>query len=38
MFCAHHAREHVDKLSEIAATIEDESGTLAGDARPTTGQ
>lgn len=28
MFCAHHAREHAAKISEVAATIQDDSGTL----------
>ena len=28
LFCAHHAREHADKLSEIAAAIHDDSGRL----------
>ncbi|MGI8699706.1 MAG: DUF7455 domain-containing protein [Nocardioidaceae bacterium] len=31
MFCAHHAREHADKLHQVASTIHDETGTL----RPT---
>jgi hypothetical protein len=35
LFCAHHAREHADKLHEVASTIHDESGTL-DDARPST--
>ncbi|MGI8994678.1 MAG: DUF7455 domain-containing protein, partial [Nocardioidaceae bacterium] len=26
LFCAHHAREHNDKLQEIAASIQDETG------------
>lgn len=29
LFCAHHARQHEDKLREIAVTIHDESGRLA---------
>lgn len=29
LFCAHHAREHEDKLREIAASIQDETGRLA---------
>lgn len=33
MFCAHHAREHADKLHQVASTIHDESGTLR-PARP----
>lgn len=28
LFCAHHAREHADKLHQVASTIHDESGTL----------
>jgi hypothetical protein len=28
LFCAHHAREHGDKLREIAAEIHDETGKL----------
>ena len=30
LFCAHHAREHGDKLKEIAVTMIDETGKLAG--------
>ncbi|WP_425454368.1 DUF7455 domain-containing protein [Nocardioides marmoriginsengisoli] len=29
LFCAHHAREHGDKLREIAAHVHDETGKLA---------
>ncbi len=29
LFCAHHAREHEDKLRDVAASIHDESGRLA---------
>jgi hypothetical protein len=29
LFCAHHAREHADKLQQVAASIYDESGKLA---------
>lgn len=29
LFCAHHAREHNDKLQEVAAAIQDETGRLA---------
>jgi hypothetical protein len=29
LFCAHHARQHEDKLREVAITIHDESGRLA---------
>ncbi len=28
LFCAHHARQHEDKLREVAVTIHDESGRL----------
>ena len=28
LFCAHHAREHGDRLREIAADIHDETGKL----------
>jgi hypothetical protein len=34
LFCAHHAREHGEKLREIAATVHDEThklGTPAAD-------
>jgi hypothetical protein len=30
LFCAHHAREHGDKLREIAATVIDETDKLSG--------
>jgi hypothetical protein len=29
LFCAHHAREHGDKLREIAASVVDETHKLA---------
>ena len=29
MFCAHHARQHEDKLREVSAHIHDESERLA---------
>jgi hypothetical protein len=29
LFCAHHAREHADKLQEVAAHVHDETGQLA---------
>ena len=29
LFCAHHAREHAEKLELVAASIQDESGQLA---------
>jgi hypothetical protein len=28
LFCAHHGREHSDKLRNIAVTIHDETGRL----------
>jgi len=28
LFCAHHGREHGDKLREIAASVHDETGKL----------
>jgi hypothetical protein len=30
LFCAHHAREHSDKLKEIAVTFVDETDKLTG--------
>ena len=30
LFCAHHAREHGDKLKEIAVAVQDETHKLAG--------
>ncbi len=30
LFCAHHAREHADKLQQVAASIQDETGSLHG--------
>lgn len=29
LFCAHHAREHSDKLQQVASTIHDETERLA---------
>jgi hypothetical protein len=29
LFCAHHAREHSEKLQQIASAIHDETGTLS---------
>ena len=29
LFCAHHAREHGDKLREIAVNLHDETGKLS---------
>ena len=28
LFCAHHAREHGDKLREVAVHVQDETGRL----------
>src|SRR4051812_30194616 len=33
LFCAHHAREHGDKLKEIAANVVDETHKLSGTPR-----
>lgn len=30
LFCAHHAREHGDKLKEVAAAVHDETHKLSG--------
>ena len=35
MFCAHHAREHADKLHQVASSIHDRSGTLSGGSSST---
>ena len=35
LFCAHHAREHGDKLREIAATVIDETDKLSSSASAT---
>lgn len=32
LFCAHHAREHGDKLREIAVDVQDETDHLASPA------
>lgn len=29
LFCAHHAREHGDKLREVAATVQDETAAVS---------
>ena len=34
LFCAHHAREHGDKLKEIAAKVVDETHKLSGTPAP----
>jgi hypothetical protein len=34
LFCAHHAREHGDKLKEIAANVVDETHKLSGTSAP----
>lgn len=31
LFCAHHAREHGDKLKEIAVTVQDETHKLSNN-------
>ncbi|MEV7428931.1 MULTISPECIES: hypothetical protein [unclassified Nocardioides] len=36
LFCAHHAREHGDKLKEIAANVVDETHKLSGTPATTT--
>jgi hypothetical protein len=36
LFCAHHAREHGDKLKEIAANVVDETHKLAPTPTTTT--
>ena len=28
LFCAHHAREHADKIQEVAARVHDDTGQL----------
>ena len=37
LFCAHHAREHGDKLREIAVTVIDETHRLARTPQTTSG-
>ena len=37
LFCAHHARQHEDKLREVAITIHDETGRLVEAPAPVTG-
>ena len=34
LFCAHHAREHGDKLREIAVHVHDETDRLTDSPRP----
>jgi hypothetical protein len=34
LFCAHHAREHGDKLREIAVNVHDETDKLAAPTAP----
>jgi hypothetical protein len=29
LFCAHHAREHADKIQQVASSVQDETGRLA---------
>jgi len=38
LFCAHHGREHADKLREVAAEIHDESDRLTGASTSTAGR
>lgn len=37
LFCAHHAREHSDKLQQVASTIHDETGKLGKTRSTATG-
>lgn len=37
LFCAHHAREHGEKLKEVAATVVDETHKLTGSPAPADG-
>jgi hypothetical protein len=34
LFCAHHAREHADRLREIAVSVHDETDTLSTPPAP----
>ncbi|MCL8024324.1 DUF7455 domain-containing protein [Nocardioides bruguierae] len=34
LFCAHHAREHGDKIKAMAATVQDETHKLTGEPAP----
>lgn len=34
LFCAHHAREHGDKLREVASHLHDETDKLTDDPAP----
>jgi hypothetical protein len=36
LFCAHHAREHGDRLREVAVTVQDETHKLVGTPAPAT--
>lgn len=36
LFCAHHAREHADKLQQVAASIQDETHSLGASRTVTT--
>jgi hypothetical protein len=38
LFCAHHAREHGDKLREVAVTVIDETHRLARTPQSTSGE
>lgn len=33
LFCAHHAREHADKLQQVATAIQDDTGRLSATPR-----
>lgn len=37
LFCAHHAREHGDKLKEVASVVVDETHKLTGSPAPDEG-
>jgi len=37
LFCAHHAREHAEKLQQVAATIHDDSERLSSKPSSATG-
>ena len=36
LFCAHHAREHGDKLREVASHVQDETSKLGDTPTPAT--
>jgi hypothetical protein len=35
LFCAHHAREHAEKIQEVAAQVHDDTGQLSSTPAPT---